>query len=111
MTAGGMLSEEQCRFFADNGYLVLDQLVPTTVTEPLRVALPEVFAQPHPGRVVEPDGKTVRTVHGTHMIDRRFAEFVRHPKLVRAARDLLGGDVYVYQFKVNAKEALRGDVW
>ncbi|MEK8173406.1 phytanoyl-CoA dioxygenase family protein [Streptomyces sp. M19] len=40
-----------------------------------------------------------------------FREFVRLPRLLHLARHVLGGDVYVHQFKINAKAAMRGEVW
>ena len=35
----------------------------------------------------------------------------RHPRLVEPLRQLFGEDVYVHQFKLNAKAAFEGDVW
>ncbi|MEI9803134.1 MAG: phytanoyl-CoA dioxygenase family protein [Pseudolabrys sp.] len=35
----------------------------------------------------------------------------RHPRLVEPLRQLFGENVYVHQFKLNAKAAFEGDVW
>ncbi|WP_243762481.1 phytanoyl-CoA dioxygenase family protein [Streptomyces sp. Tu 3180] len=40
-----------------------------------------------------------------------FGRLVRLPRILEAARQLVDGDVYVHQVKVNAKRALCGDVW
>lgn len=109
--SGAKLSDEQIAFYNENGYLLLENAVSDATVRSLLGALPEVLAEPRPSRVLEKDGKTVRSIYGTHMHDSRFADLARHPFLVRAARALLGSDVYVYQFKVNTKEAFAGDIW
>ena len=40
-----------------------------------------------------------------------FGLLARHPRLVEPLRQLFGEDVYVHQFKLNAKAAFEGDVW
>ena len=40
-----------------------------------------------------------------------FALLARHPRLIEPVRQLFGEDVYVHQFKLNAKAAFEGDVW
>ncbi|MHC5762949.1 phytanoyl-CoA dioxygenase family protein, partial [Nostoc sp.] len=43
--------------------------------------------------------------------DEIFQRLSRHPQLVKPAMQLLGSKVYIYQFKINAKAAFRGDIW
>lgn len=73
--------------------------------------LPAVFSEDSPRRVLEEDGKVVRSVYGSHMTNSVFYNLTRHPKLVRPIEQILGSEIYVYQFKINAKLALKGDVW
>ena len=40
-----------------------------------------------------------------------FRLLVRHPRLVEPLQQYFGEDVYVHQFKLNAKAAFEGDVW
>ena len=40
-----------------------------------------------------------------------FGLLARHPRLVEPLRQLFGEEVYVHQFKLNAKAAFEGDVW
>src|SRR6185436_15868718 len=40
-----------------------------------------------------------------------FNRLSRHPRIVEPVQQLLDSEVYVYQFKVNAKAAFGGDVW
>ncbi|WP_225825339.1 phytanoyl-CoA dioxygenase family protein [Streptomyces naphthomycinicus] len=64
-----------------------------------------------PEVVHEKDGGTVRAIHGCHAFDEVCAALVRHPYLVELAEELIGGPVYVYQFKVNLKQAHEGAAW
>jgi len=105
------LTAQQRRFYADNGYLFLERVFAPADVDLVRAALPAVLAEDSPRRVLERDGRTVRSVYGSHAHHELFARLVRHPALLGPARDLLGGDVHVYQFKINAKAAFRGDVW
>ncbi|MFA7766290.1 phytanoyl-CoA dioxygenase family protein [Streptomyces sp. NRRL S-448] len=77
----------------------------------LRERIDSICSQRRPEVVYEKDGETVRAVHGCHAFDDVCAALVRHPQLVSLAEALLGGPVYVYQFKVNLKQAHEGAAW
>ncbi|MFJ1608563.1 phytanoyl-CoA dioxygenase family protein [Streptomyces sp. NPDC088253] len=77
----------------------------------LRERIDSICGRRRPEVVYEKDGKTVRAVHGCHTFDDICAALVRHPQLVTLAEALLGGPVYVYQFKVNLKQAHEGAAW
>ncbi|MEV3894847.1 phytanoyl-CoA dioxygenase family protein [Streptomyces anulatus] len=64
-----------------------------------------------PEVVYEKDSDTVRGIHGCHAFDDAFDALVRHPQLVALAEELTGRPVYVYQFKVNLKQAREGAAW
>ena len=96
--------------YREHGFLVQPSCFASEEIARLRAALPEVFAEDSPRRVLEKNGK-VRSVYGSHETHGVFRTLACHPRLVEAARRLLGGDVYVYQFKINAKAAFSGDVW
>jgi ectoine hydroxylase len=59
----------------------------------------------------EPDGCTLRAIHGAHAKNSAFHELTRLNAILRPARQLLKDDVYVYQFKINLKAAFTGDLW
>ncbi len=52
-----------------------------------------------------------RTAFAAHTFSGVFGLLARHPRLVEPLRQLFGEDVYVHQFKLNAKAAFEGDVW
>jgi ectoine hydroxylase len=105
------LSPEQLATYEAQGYLLLPRLFADPAVDAMVEELSEIVAVDAPTRVVEKDGVTVRSVYGTHTQSEAFRRLAHDPVLVRAARAMLGGDVYVYQFKVNVKEAGAGDVW
>ena len=61
--------------------------------------------------VREKDGRTARTAFAAHTYNDAFAKLGRHPRLIEPAMQLVGGPVYIHQFKINAKAAFDGDVW
>jgi ectoine hydroxylase len=105
------LTQEQLNFYEENGYLLLPKYFSTAEVDALRAELPAVFGEDSPRRVVEKKSGIVRSVYGSHMVNETFRRLSRHPRLVGPARQVLGSEVYVYQFKINAKAALGGDIW
>jgi ectoine hydroxylase-related dioxygenase (phytanoyl-CoA dioxygenase family) len=106
-----MLTEEQIKQFNQDGFILLPGLFDEAELTVLRDALPEVFSEEGPHRILEAGTGVVRGVHGVHETHHLFRTLVRLPRLVGAARQLLKDEVYVHQFKINAKMALIGEVW
>jgi ectoine hydroxylase len=77
----------------------------------LKRELPGIFAQDRKENVREKDGKTVRTTFAAHTFNEAFRRLGRHPRMVEPVMQLLGGPVYMHQYKINAKAAFDGDVW
>lgn len=105
------LTKEQAAFFDETGYLFLPECFSLTEVDTIRAELPSTFAERSQRRVTEKSGAFVRSVYGSHMFNETFRLLARHPRLVLPAMQLLGSEVYVYQFKVNAKASFGGDVW
>lgn len=105
------ITTEQLKFYEDNGYLLLPECFSQAEVGVLKAQLPGVFADETPRKVVEKEGQIVRSVYGTHQRNEVFRRLSRHPRIVEPAMQILNSDVYVYQFKINAKVAFEGDVW
>ena len=105
------LTEKQKRFYQDNGYLLIEEVFASKEISEMQQVLPVLFAKDHPSRVLEKDGHTVRSVYGCHTTTEVFCRLVRDSRLLEPAEDLIGTQLYVYQFKVNVKAAFSGDVW
>src|SRR6185312_15819186 len=52
-----------------------------------------------------------RTAFAAHTFNEVFRLLGAHPRLVEPLQQYFGEDVYVHQFKLNAKAAFEGDVW
>src|SRR5690348_15349527 len=103
-------TKEQIEQFESDGYLIVEDLISP---EELKIILDEVpreFAVDSPRRIREKSG-AVRTVFALNSTNELFRNLTRLPRLVEPAKQLLESDVYVHQFKLNAKVALDGDQW
>lgn len=105
------LSDEQLRAYHDDGYLLLEDAFSPDEVDRMHDEFERLKTVDTPGRVMEDDGTRVRALHGCHTTSDVFAHLTELPRLVTPARQLLQGDVYVYQFKINCKEAMGGDHW
>lgn len=105
------LSMDQLGTYSRDGLLLLHDHFSADELATLRAQLPDLYDESSPRTILEKDGKTVRSVHGSHTTNAVFERLVRHPRMVAPAMQILGGDVYVYQFKINAKRAFAGDLW
>jgi ectoine hydroxylase len=73
--------------------------------------VPGIYAQRREEVVREKDGQTVRSAFAVQTYNEAYRRLSRHPRLIEPAMQLLGGPVYVHQFKLNAKAAFDGDIW
>ncbi|MFF8373463.1 phytanoyl-CoA dioxygenase family protein [Streptomyces lydicus] len=106
-----MLTDVELKSFNEDGYLLRPSVFTADEVDLLKSLSEEQFSRDAPSRVLEKDGHTVRGVHGSHLVDEAFSRLVRMPRVLAPAVQMLGGPVYVHQFKINAKKALRGDIW
>jgi L-proline 4-hydroxylase len=95
--------------YQEAGYLVLPHVFAGAAVDRLLAEVPALCHGPQ--LVCEADAVTPRSLYGSHLAHELFAALTRDPRLVEPARLLAGGDVYVYQSKINLKAAHGGDVW
>ncbi len=105
------LSETQVSEFHEQGYVFLPEVFDAEEVAALTGELDGIFAQDRPENVREKNGKAVRTTFAAHTFNDAFARLGRHPRLIDPVMQLLGGSVYMHQYKINAKAAFDGDVW
>lgn len=106
-----MLNEQQVQEYEQDGFLLLPEVLAAEEVACLRQELPMLFSEDSPRRVQEKGTGDVRSVYGSHLTNRMFDTLTRLPRVLEPARQILGGEVYVYQFKINAKGAFVGDTW
>lgn len=105
------LTQEQLDHYHDNGFLLVDSLLDPREVTALREAFARDCTVPGPHLVTEETGEEVRAVYASHHRQPEYAGLIRDPRVLGPVRQLLTDDVYVYQFKINAKPAFGGDKW
>jgi ectoine hydroxylase len=106
-----MLSPQDLELYREQGYLLIEGGLRPAEVECLNKQAKTLFAQDSADRIMEKDGRTVRGVHACHERDQVCHDLVRHPRVLGPARQILDGEVYVHQFKINAKLPVSGDLW
>lgn len=104
------LTNEQLKFYADNGFVFLPNHFSCADVATVKAELPALFAEDTPRRIIEKSG-AVRSVYGSHTTNEVLRRLSMHPNIVEPAMQIVDSQVYVYQFKINAKMAFGGDVW
>jgi ectoine hydroxylase-related dioxygenase (phytanoyl-CoA dioxygenase family) len=105
------LTQEQLWQYREQGFVVLPSAFSAEEIRALKAELPRVLADDTPARIVEARTRTVRSVYGSHRTHERFRHLSEDARLVEPAMQVVGSDVYIYQFKINVKAAFEGDVW
>ncbi|MEV0174188.1 phytanoyl-CoA dioxygenase family protein [Streptomyces sp. NPDC050803] len=97
--------------YADKGWYVAPGTLSPDALDKIRASIRAISATVRPEVVYEEGTRTVRALHGCHRYDEICAELIRHPTLLDLAETLIGGPVYLYQFKVNIKSPREGQEW
>jgi ectoine hydroxylase len=105
------IAQEKLQQYYDKGFVLLEQIFEEAEIGRLKERLPTLLAEDNPGKVLEKDGITVRSVYGSHLTDELFGRLTCDRRMLEPAQKILNSDVYVHQFKINLKAALSGDVW
>lgn len=106
-----MLSESDILTYQHDGVLVLPDLFSHAEVDTLRTAFERDARLPGEYRVTEANGVDVRAVYASHMRQEEYRVLIRSSRLLYPAQQLIGPDIYLYQFKINAKAPFGGDSW
>jgi ectoine hydroxylase len=108
----GALSDEQRHRYDRSGYLCLQELLAPPEAERLYAELEalshDAALRDRPELVREPDSEAVRSVFDVHKLSPSVERLVRSPELLSMIEELLGGEVYVHQSRVNYKPGFDG---
>ena len=105
------LTGAQAEQYEEQGVLFLADLFLPAEVDTLMAEVPALFAEDRRENVREKRGGAVRTNFAAHTYNDAYRRLARHPRLIEPAMQLLGGPVYIHQFKINGKAAFNGDVW
>src|SRR5262245_9140174 len=104
------LSANQLKAFDEQGYVFFPDCFSEEEIALLRAEAASVLTQDRQEVWREKTGAP-RTAFAAHTFSEVFSLLARHPRLVEPLRQLFGEDVYVHQFKLNAKAPFEGEVW
>ena len=104
------LTAAQLAEFNDLGYLFLPDCFNREEADLLRHEADRVYALERDEIWRESSGAP-RTAFAAHTYNEAFSRLGAHPRLIEPVRQILDGEVYMHQYKVNAKAAFDGEVW
>lgn len=114
------LSEEQVRFYEDNGYLLLERRIPEDFLQRLRAEIDRLCAEARgltaPNERIDledshtPQNPRVRRIKQPDRISAPFAELMRSDWILAPVRDLIGPALRLHTSKLNMKSAGYGAV-
>ncbi len=104
------LTAEQLAEFDEQGYVFLPACFSESEILALREEAAEIYASDREEVWREKSGAP-RTAFAAHTYNEAFRRLGAHPRLIEPVTQLLDEQVYMHQFKVNAKAAFTGDVW
>lgn len=105
------LNASEIERFETEGYLFLPGVFDAVEVGLLYAEAHRIFAMQRPEVVREKDQKTARTAFAAHHYNEAYRRLGCHPRLLDPVRQILDGEVYMHQYKINAKAAFNGDVW
>ena len=104
------LTTDELNQFQEQGYLFHQNVFSSAEADVLRSAAHDVYAMDRKEVWHEKTGAP-RTAFAAHTYHDAFKRLAAHPRLIEPVTQILGEDVYMHQYKVNAKAAFEGDVW
>lgn len=104
------LTPEQLAEFDEQGYLFLPGCFSEEEAEVLRDEGEAVYKLDRE-EVWREDTGAPRTAFAAHTYNEAFRLLGAHPRLINPVRQLLDDQLYMHQYKVNAKAAFEGAVW
>lgn len=106
----GPLSRHQLDEYSEQGYLIRPDTVDVDWLPGLRNEMDRVAADlPRDDpRVIREPGGTIRSIFEPHLLSDVVAQVVRLDTVLPVARQLLGGDVYVHQARINLMPGFTG---
>jgi len=104
------LTEEQLKSFDEDGYLFLPDCFTQEEVNLLLEEAEAIYASDREEVWRESSG-VARTAFAAHTYNEAYRRLGAHPRLIEPVEQLLGGKLYMHQFKINAKAAFEGEIW
>jgi ectoine hydroxylase len=105
-----LLTQAQLQAFDDEGYLFLPECFSEEEVAALKHEAEAIYRADRPELWREKSGAP-RTAFAAHTYNEGFRLLGAHPRLIEPVEQLFGEQLYMHQYKLNAKAAFDGDVW
>lgn len=108
----GPLTSKQLNSFERDGFLILPETFNAEEVDLFRAELQRLSQDTEvlqsPAAIREPDSGALRSLFDIHRSNTLFAKVARDTRTAGLARQLLGGDLYVHQSRINLKPGFSG---
>jgi ectoine hydroxylase len=104
------LTPAQLQEFDDQGYLILPDCFSEAEIAALRNEAQRIYATEREEVWRETSGAP-RTAFAAHTYNEAFRLLGAHPRLIEPVEQLFGEQLYMHQFKINAKAPFDGELW
>lgn len=98
---------KEMELYALQGFNIIESLFTRQEVRVMDDETQKLMQQNIAGKVLEEDGETVRSVNGPDLHSTLFQNLACDDRLLKRAEALLGGPVYVHQYKINTKQLAR----
>ncbi|MDX1636170.1 MAG: ectoine hydroxylase [Marinobacter sp.] len=109
----GPLSEAELNRFEQDGFLSLPGYFSPEAVAPFFDELDQIEKDPamcdRDQVIMDPNREKVRSVFDMHRLSGAFDRMTRQPHLLAMVQQLLGGDVYIHQSRINDKAGFCGN--
>ncbi|MDT8895531.1 ectoine hydroxylase [Halomonas sp. I1] len=108
----GPLSSAQLDAFERQGFLFEPDFLRGDELDELRRELKQLLAhdayRERDFSITEPQGKEIRSLFAVHFLSKVFGRLAHDERLMSRARQILGGEPYVHQSRINYKPGFEG---
>lgn len=104
------LTAEQLSKFEEEGYIFLPECFSPEEVEVLRTEAESIYHSDRKEVWREKSGAP-RTAFAAHTYNEAFRILGSHPRLIEPVEQFFGEQLYMHQYKINAKAAFDGEVW
>src|SRR5690606_12540322 len=108
----GPLTQDQLQEFENKGFIFEpDFLTPEevkTLSSELEKLIAEERFREREFSITEPRSQQIRSLFAVHFLSKAIARLAQDKRLVDRARQILGGEPYIHQSRVNYKPAFEG---
>ena len=102
------METKQLTFYKEKGYMLIPKVFNKRELAILKSEVSLFKNIESPAKILEKNRKSIRTIYGVHQLSYAFDQLARNSLLIKVAQTILGKDIYIYQSKINIKQAFIG---